>query len=170
MKETAEKSKSSTLNEKLIPMTELAEKAMKNCEEAIRTGLRLQAETMQNWTNSFSQAVPTANDWEKTFNRFATVAGNAMPAMEERVEEVLELTEKNGRIGADLMRKAFEASQSTVIADSQQKWMEVWASSLGAIRANTDAITQINAKAFDAWLDFVRQNTEVTQVRVPKMA
>lgn len=171
MKESAEsKIKKEPITEKMTPMTELADKALKNYEEAIRTGLKLQAETMQNLTNSFSQAVPSANDWEKAFNRFASMASNAMPAVEERVEEVLELTEKNGRLGADLMRKSFEASQCTGIGDSQQKWVDVWATSLGAIRANTDALTQINARAFDAWLDFIRQNTDAVQMRAPKMA
>jgi len=57
-----------------------------------------------------------------------------------------------------------------VLADSQTKWMEVWTSSLGAAKVAAEAITQINMRGIDSCIDFIRQNTEITQIRVPKTA
>jgi len=76
--------------------------------------------------------------------------------------------EKNGRTGAELMKKAVDAAQTPAIAESQAKWMDFWTSSMGAVRSNAEAVTQISTKAIDSWIDFIRENTEVTEIRVPK--
>ena len=86
------------------------------------------------------------------------------------MEEVISLMEKNSKTGAELMKKAVDAAQTPVIAESQAKWMDFWTSSMGAVRSNTEAVSEMSSKAIDSWIDFVRKNTEVTEVRVPKSA
>jgi len=54
------------------------------------------------------------------------------------------------------------------LAESQAKWIEFWTTSMGAVRSQTEAISEISNKAIDSWVDFVRKNTEVTEMRVPK--
>ena len=41
---------------------------------------------------------------------------------------------------------------------------------MGAVRSNAEALTQFNTRAIDSWIDFVKRNTEVNEIRVPKMA
>jgi len=89
---------------------------------------------------------------------------------QRRMEEVMTLMEKNSRTSAELVKKAVDAAQTPVVSESQAKWMEFWTSSLGAVRSNTEALTEISTKAIDSWIDFVRKNTEVSEVRVPKAA
>jgi hypothetical protein len=157
----------SNAKDKAKPVSEMAEKAMRNYEQALRTGVKLQEEAGRWWTTMLNQTA-SAQDWQKRVTNFTTVANGIMPIAQRRMEEVMDLMEKNSRTGADLLKKAVDAAQSPAIADSQAKWMEVWTSSLGAVRSNAEALTQINTRMIDSWIDFARKNTEVTEVRMPK--
>jgi len=150
-------------------MSDMAEQVVKNCEQAMRSGLKMQQETGQWWTNWVSQSAP-AGDWQKRFSSFSNLVNDFLPATGKRMEEVLELMEKNTRTGTELAKKAADAAQTPVIADSQGKWMEFWSASLGAVRSNTEALAQINGRTIESWMDFVQKNTEVMQIRVPKAA
>src|SRR5258707_8672715 len=151
------------------PMSEMADKAMKNYEQAIRTGLKFQEEATHWWTTMLNQTAST-HDWQKRVSNITSMANGMMPAAQRRMEECLELMEKNSRAGAELVKKAVDATQTPVIAESQAKWMDVCTSSLGGARSNAEALTQISTRAIDSWIDFVRKNTEITEIRVPKTA
>jgi len=151
------------------PVSEMTEAAMKNCEQALRTGLKLQEEAAKYWTNLLNQTA-TVQDMQKKFSNAASVATGAFPLAQERFEEMLELVEKNGRTSAELMKKAVEAAQTPVIADSQSKWMDCVSASVAAARSNAEALTQISTEAIDSWIEFARKNTEVTEIRLPKAA
>jgi len=151
------------------PVSEMTEKAMKNYEQALRTSMKLQEEAGRWWSTTLNQTA-SAQDWQKPVTNLTSMANGIMPAAQRRMEEVLQLMEKNSRTGSELMKKAADAAQTTVIADSQAKWMEFWTSSLSAARSNAEAMTQIGTRTIDSWIDFARKNTEVTEIRVPKSA
>jgi len=153
--------------EQTIPMSEMADKALKNYEQAMKTGLKMQEEASKWWSSVFSQT-QLAQDWQKGWTNMTGMATTMMPLAQRRMEEVVTLMEKNSRTGADLMKKAVDASQTRAIAESQSKWMDFWTSSLGAVRANTEAFSDISTKAIDSWVQFVRKNSEATEVRMPK--
>jgi hypothetical protein len=150
-------------------MSDLTEKALKNCEQAVRTGLKLQEEAVVWWTKLINQST-VGQDWQKPLHTATTLADKIMPEAQKRMEEVLGFMEKNSRTGAHLMQKAVEAAQTPVISESQAKWMEFWCASLGAVRSSTEELTQIGAKAIDSWMDFVRKNTETTTIQMPRTA
>jgi hypothetical protein len=152
-----------------MPFMYLAGEAMKQYEQAIKAGLKLQGEMAECWGRSFEQPVGM-QDWQKRFTQWASLANSAMPLAQEQMREMVQLMEKSTRTSSELMQKAMEAAQTPVIADSQSKWIDFWSSSLGAVQENAEALTQLNAKALGSCLEFVRKNTEVTQVRVPKAA
>ena len=158
-----------TMKDKENPVSEMTEQAVKNCEQALRSGLKFQQEAGQWWTNLLDQGA-SAEDWQKRFTSFTNLANGFRPTTQKRLEEVLELTEKNTRTGTELFKKAVEAAQTPVIAESQTKWLEFWTASLGAVRSNAEAVAQINTRAMDAWIDFVQKNAEINQVRAPKAA
>ena len=151
------------------PMSEMADTALKNYEQAIRTGLKLQEEAGRWWSTVLTRT-STNQDWQKQFTTVTGVANSLLPLAQQRMEEVLALVEKNGRAGADLVKKAVDAAQTPVIAESQAKWMEVWTGSINATRASAEGWAQIGTKALDGWIDFIQKHTEVTEIRVPKSA
>jgi hypothetical protein len=149
------------------PMSDMADTAMKNYEQAMRTGLKFQEEAGRCWSTLFNQAA-SAQDWQKRVTHATGMANSLMPLAQKRMEQVVELMEKNSRTGAELMKKAVDAAQTPVIAESQAKWVDFWTTSMGAVRSNAEAVTEISAKALDSWIDFLNRNTEVNQIRVPK--
>jgi hypothetical protein len=159
----------STASRAQSQMSDVADKVMKNYEQTIKTGVKLQEEAAHYWTNVVNQAA-APHDWQKRFSTATAFANGLMPAAQKRMEEVLTLMEKNSRTGAELVKKAVDAAQTPVIAESQSKWMDFWASSIGAARANTEALTEIGSRAVDSWVDFIQKNTEITEIRVPKTA
>jgi hypothetical protein len=150
-------------------MSDIADKALKGYEQAMRTGVKLQEEATHWWTNILNQAA-SPHDWQQRVNNVGAIANGIMPAAQRRMEEILQLMEKNSRTGADLVKKAVDAAQTPVIAESQAKWMDFWTASMSAARSNAEAFTEINSKAIDSWINYVRKNTEVTEIRVPKSA
>ncbi len=151
------------------PLSEMADTALKSYEQALGTGLKLQEETGRWWTAMASKS-STGQEWQKQFTAMTGVANSLVPLAQKRLEEVLELVESNGRANASLMKKAAEAAQTPVIADSQAKWIDFWTSSISASRTSAEAFAQIGTKAVDEWIDFIQKHTEVAEIRVPKAA
>ena len=150
-------------------VSEMTDTAMKNYEQAIRTTLKLQEEAARCWSSMLNQT-SLLQDWQKKVDNFSGIANKIVPLAQQRMEEVISLMEKNSRTGAELMKKAVDAAQTPVLSESQAKWMEFWTSSMGAMRTNTEAFAEIGTKAVDSWIDFVRRNSEVNQIRTPKAA
>ncbi|HEV2391005.1 MAG TPA: hypothetical protein VG146_01445 [Verrucomicrobiae bacterium] len=155
--------KTNTTKEK-DTMSDMADTAMKNYEQAVRTGLKLQEEAGKCWTSMLNQAT-YSQDWQKQFTQMTGVANNLMPLAQQRMEDFMALLEKNGHASTELMKKAVEAAQTPGLAESQTKWMEFWTASLGAVRSNAEAVGEMSSKAIDSWIDFVRKTSDGAQTR-----
>ena len=150
-------------------VSEIADKTMKNYQQAVQTGFKLQEETVKCWSSLLNQT-PATPDLQKGFANLTKVANSVLPAAQRRIEEVLDLMERNTRTGTELMRKAVDAAQAHGIGDGQNKWTDFWMSSAGAMRSNAEALAQINARAIDSWLEVVRKSSEMAETRVSKAA
>ena len=148
-------------------MSDIADKTLKNYEQIFKTGLKLQEEAGRCLTTLLSQT-PSAPEFQKPLSHFTAVASGVLPEAQKRMQEVLDLVEKNSRTGVELMKKASDAMHTPVIA--QSKWMDLWTASLGAVRDNTEALAQINSHVIDSCIDFVQKSSEVTHIRVPTAA
>ena len=149
-------------NDQNQPFLEMADAARRNYEQAVRTTLKMQEEAGRWWSSMLNQAnLPP--DWHKRFTSVAGMANSMMPLAQERMEEVMDLMEKNSKTGAELFKKAIEAAQTPAAGESQTKWMDFWTSSMGAVRSNTEAVSQMSSKAIDSWIAFVRKNSEAAE-------
>jgi hypothetical protein len=152
-----EKETSQNMSDKeKMPFADMADQAMKNYEQALRSGLRMQEEASRFWTGLLSQNQPSP-DWQKSFQSLTAAARSMYPANQKRMEEMLDLAEKNSQAGAELVKKAVGAAQTPAIADSQSKWLDVFSSSLSAARSNTEALSQISCRAIDSWIDLLQK-------------
>src|SRR5437868_14212417 len=93
--------KQTTNMNKEKPVTEMAEKAMRNYEQAMRTSVKLQEEAGRWWTTMLNQTA-SANDWQKRVTNLTSMANGIMPIAQRRMEEMMDLMEKNSRTGAEL--------------------------------------------------------------------
>jgi hypothetical protein len=167
-----EKSKShrkESTSAKEPPMAEMADQARRNYQHALRTGQKFQEEAGQWWTRMFNQTA-TTTDWQKQVANLTSMASRVMPLAQRRMEDAMELMERNSRASADLIKKAVDAAQTPSLPECQAKWMDFWASSMRALQSNVEAATEMGTKTIDSWIDLVRKNTEAAADRVSRAA
>ena len=102
--------------EKSKPVVELVEQAMKNYEQALKTGLRVQEESAK-WCIGVLSQCASAQDWQK---RVKGIAEDVLPQTQKSVEESLKLVEKNSRTALELLKKAAAAAQSATPQEAQK--------------------------------------------------
>ncbi len=136
--------------------TEVTEQARQNYQQALRTGQRLQEEAGQWWSRMLGQGASIA-EWQKQFANLSGAAASMLPLVQRRMEDMMHLFEKSSRTGSEMVRKAVDAAQSTAIPESQTKWMDFWAYSMKAAQSNIENATEMGARAFDGWMDYIRK-------------
>ena len=136
------------------PVTELFEQAMKNYEQALKTGVKLQEEAGKCFTNIFSQAA-VPQEWQKKIN---AALEESFPVAQKNLEENLKLVEQNSRVSLDLLKQGAEAAQSVSLADAQAKLQKLWLNSLNALQSNAQALAQTNTRLVETWTKFVRKS------------
>lgn len=169
MPQKSRSKKATQPNANTSPGKDIAENAQRNFTDAMRSGQKLQQEAGQWWTRVWSQTANAA-EWQKQVAGFSRVTSEAMPLFHQRLEEIMEFMGRSSRLSAELMNKAANVLQSPGIADGQAKWMDLWTASMKALQNNVESATTLSNNAIDAWLAFVRRNTEVAEIRVPKPA
>ncbi len=142
------------------PIVESAEQTIKSCEQALRNGLKSQEEATQRLTAMYNQA---AQESRKRFPSLSNLVDEMVPSTQKRMEEMMELMEKNTETSAELMKKALDAGQAQALGDCQSKWIEFWKASLHGARSNADAMTHINTRAMESWMEFLQKNIPTTQ-------
>jgi hypothetical protein len=148
-----------TLKEQENAMSQMSEQAVKNCEQALRSGLKLQQEVGQWWTHLIDQGA-SAEDWQKRLSAFK-------PTTQKRLEEVLDLAAKNTRVGTELFQKAAEAVNTSIAPYSQGKWMEFWTAWMGAVNSNAQALTELRLRTVESWMSFVQKNADLVAQSTP---
>ena len=147
------------------PATEMFDQGLKNYEQALRTGLKLQEDAGKYWTKLLNQAA-SPQDLQK---QITSLANDVIPATQKSLENYLELLEQNSRASVDLLKKGMEAAQTTNVTDTQAKVVEFCESSLKSLKANAQAVVDINTKAIDSWISFVKKATvEVAEPKAEK--
>jgi len=119
-----------------------ARQGLKNYEQALRTGLKLQEEAGKCWTKLLNQAA-SPQDLQK---QMASMVNDMIPATQKSMEGYLGLIEQNTRASVDLVKKGLEAAQATNYAEAQHKVTNFCESTLNALKANSQAIFDINAR------------------------
>ena len=140
---------------------ELFDQAMKNYEQALQAGLKLQQESARWWMELMTQT-GSPQEWQTRFNE---VAAETMSSLQKGMEENLKVVEHNSRASIDLLKKAVDAAKADTVAAGQAKMQELWDASLEALRANTTAINQVNAKWVESWMQFVPKTKAASGAR-----
>lgn len=141
------------------PVLESADEAIKNYEQALRTGLKFQEEAWQSWC-ALVNRTPASPDWQKKYAQVFDTANSIVPTIQKRLEETVELMEKNAKYGAELMKKAVDAAQTTAVGESQSKWVDYVKTSLEAAQYNVDSVMRINSRAIDSLVNYVQKNSD----------
>jgi len=145
-----------TTEDKTKPAAELFEQAMKNYEQALKTALKLQEDSVKVWTGLLNQpAAP--QDLQK---RVKALTDEVIPQTQKNIEENLKLVEQSSRTSIELLKKAAATAQATTVQDAQSRFLNFCEASLNAMRDTTVAVTQTNAKTLESWVGYVRKSVE----------
>ena len=145
-----------TTEDKTKPAADLFEQAIKNYEQALKTGLKLQEDSLRMWTGLVNQST-APQDLQK---RAKALADEIIPQTQKTIEDNLKLVEQNSRTSIDLLKKAAATAQATTVQDAQSKFLSFCETSLNAVRDTTMAVTQANAKAIESWVSYARKSAE----------
>ncbi|MGN6554453.1 MAG: hypothetical protein ACTHLW_12155 [Verrucomicrobiota bacterium] len=151
------------------PILETADQNLKNYEQALRTGLKIQEDTWQSWSSILSQS-QIGPDWQKRFGNVTGTTNAVVPAVQKGLVETVDLMGKNAILGAELMKKAVDAAQTPAIAESQSKWMDFVKTSLEAAQYNVAAVMRINTRAMDSMFHILQRNSEFARHQTSKTA
>jgi hypothetical protein len=135
------------------PASELFDQALKNYEQALRTGVKLQEEAGKCWARIANQAA-SPQDLQKQIN---SLANDVIPATQKSLEGYLDLLEENSHASVDLLKKGLESVQATGLAESQGKLIEFCEGTLKSLKTNAQAVVDLNSEAMDSWLNLVKK-------------
>ena len=145
-----------TTEEKTKPMTDLFDQAIKNYEQALRTGLKLQEDSGKLWTNLINHT-HSPQDWQR---KAKSISDDFIPQTQKAMDDGIKLIEQNTRTSVELLKKAVATAQSASVQEAQSRFLGLWEGSLTALRDTTQSVTQANTKAVEAWMEFVRKSAE----------
>ena len=146
--------------------SEVFEQTLKNYEQTLRAGLKMQEQAGQWWTNLLNQTAST-QDFQK---RVKAMTKDIIPPVQKRMEEYLNLLEKNTRANVDLLKKAVEGPQPTSPSDYQAKVVDFCETSLNLCKSNIEAVAGIQNKMIEAWFGFVKKNRPDFAEAIPSKA
>jgi hypothetical protein len=146
------------------PASDVFDQALKNYEQALRTGVKLQEDAGKWWSRMVSQA-SSPQDLQKQIN---ALANDAIPATQKTLEGYLDLLEQNSRASVDLLKKGMETVQSTSLADSQNKVVEFCEGTLKSLKASAQTVVDVNSAAMDSWMGLVKKAAQQAEPVVEK--
>lgn len=149
-----------------VPGTELFDQAIKSCEQAMRTSVRLQEDTTRWWTNFLDHAT-WAQEWQKQMN---TVMAQAIPTAQKNLEDSLRLIDQGSKTGLNLLKKAMDGTRNANASDVQSQVQELWHSSLTVMQSNIRAITESQTRMMESWTEFVRKGVATTRAAASSAA
>lgn len=130
---------------------ELFEQAMKNYEEAMEAGLKLQQDAARWWMDTISKA-GSAQEWQA---RTSELMNKSISTVQERLDQNLKVLEQTGRTSIDLLKKAVAAGKADTVAGAQSKMQDLLEASLDAMRSSAGSIHQANAKWLESFSQFM---------------
>jgi hypothetical protein len=116
---------------------------MRMWETAFRTGTRIQEESARRFTGLLP---PWPTQPELLFTE-------AIQTAQKSMEEAMRVVNESTRRNLDVVEKGLEAGRAENAGEGQAKAREVWEASLGAIRANTQTIVEVNTRVLQSWAE-----------------
>lgn len=145
-----------TTEERTKPFADLFDQATKNYEQAVKTGLKLQEESVKLWATLCNQA-SSPTDVQK---RAKAVSEEIVGRTQAIIGDYVKATDQYSRSSVELLKKALAVTQASSAQDAQSKVLAFWEATLGGVRETAQAITQAHTKAFESCVDFVRKASE----------
>ncbi len=129
-----------------------SKQALKNYDQAFQAGLKAQEEAFKTLLECAGK-LQAPKDWQK---RWSATIIDSLPQLQKRIEESLQMVEESSRTSLDFLKQAFEAAKIDTGAGAQAKVQDLWEASLQTLRTNSQAVTRLNARAVESWMQYLQ--------------
>lgn len=135
-------------------VSEMFDQAVESFDTALRTGVKIQEEATRWWSGMLLET----DSLEEMQQRMRIIMNDTIPLTRRNIEQYMMIFDRTYRSSMEMLKKAFEMSQSDSIATAQVKTQELWEASLAMMRNNAQMIVQLNSRAMEMWAEFTRKD------------
>ena len=148
MSNTDTKEKSAAKSETI---DEMFHQAMRSYEEALKSGIQLQEESVNLWKDLLTKL----SSPQELQAKLESMTADAFPKARKRMEEFVETFNRTSNQTIDLFEKTLGVYQATSVTDAQRRVQDLIDSSLTTLRVNVHSALNTNAKIIASWKELV---------------
>ncbi|EDY84999.1 hypothetical protein VDG1235_4633 [Verrucomicrobiia bacterium DG1235] len=126
---------------------EAIQDALKFYEEALKSGIQLQEDSLKLWKDVLDQ-VSSPDDLK---NKLEELVHNVLPQNKKCMEDVVSLFQKNSAQCTDLFSKALNVYQAGSITEGQTRLQDLVETSLSALHSNVNSLVETNTQVMKSW-------------------
>ena len=130
---------------------EIFREALRSYEEALKSGIKLQEESVNLWKDLLTKL----GSPEEFKAKLEAMTADAFPKARKRMEEFLETFNRTSNQTIDLFEKTVGVYQSTSVTEAQRRVHDLIETSLNALRVNVHTALNTNAKIISSWKEMV---------------
>ena len=142
-------------------INDLFHEAMLGYEKALKSGIKLQEDSLKCWNDMFAQAGSLDTVQNKMESLSAEVFPMARKGLEEGVETLslsMMLANRTGSQALELLTKALAIYQATSVAEAQLRFRDLVDRSLDATQGDVQNILNTNTRIIRWWKDLADWN------------
>lgn len=132
-------------------INEIFHEAMRSYEEALKSGIQLQEESVNLWKDLLSKL----GSPEEFQAKLKSLSVDIFPHARKRMEEFIETFNRSSNQAMDLFEKTCGVYQATSVTDAQRRVQDLVESSLATLRVNVHTALNTNAKILASWKELV---------------
>jgi hypothetical protein len=145
--------------------TEMFGQAAKSFETAIQTGLKLQEESVKCVAEMLSE-IGSPQKWQK---KAQEVMQEMISTSQRNLDEAVQAMNENAKTSLMIIQKAVE-NRPTDPGEAQSKTLELWETTLGMLRRNTETALRANGRLVEAWTEMAKKVNGEQMERMAQMA
>ena len=126
---------------------DLFSQAMKSFESALKTGVKVQEDSLKWWSEVAGEPRTVSESQTKVKEFLETVA----PTARKNAEESLRAFDSISKNSLDLLNKAFEAGPGDSTDEVRKRVEKLWEDSLAALRKQTESVMDVNERVMKVW-------------------
>ena len=132
-------------------INELFHEAMRCYEQALKSGIQLQEESVNLWKDLLSKL----GSPEEFQAKLESMRADAFPQARKRMEEFVATFNRMSNQSIDLFAKTLAVYQATSVPEAQRRVYDLIESSLTALRIDVHSALNTNAKIIASWKELV---------------
>ena len=127
--------------------------ALKFFEDALKSGIQLQEESIKLWKDVLGQV----GSPEELKRKLEMLTKDTIPMNRQRLDSMSKVFQDSAKQCSDLFSKTVGLCQATSPTEGQERLQDLVESSLSALRSNVHAVVDMNSQVMKSWDDLLNK-------------